>query len=217
MTIRTRPTATLRTFLDDRMREREDIPPARLQVLRELADRVREREGTARVMFVCTHNARRSHLAQVWMHAACAGAGVREIECFSAGAEVTRVHPAVLAALSHAGLRVREITGGANPVVEVSGSLSRDEPRDIPPLRLFSKQIDDPSNPRDGFIVVTVCSDADAACPVVRGAAARVHLPYEDPKIADGTPRELDTYGDRSAQIAREMCAFATMLTTGAD
>jgi hypothetical protein len=49
------------------------------------------------------------------------------------------------------------------------------------------------------------CSSADKNCPVVRGAAERVSLPYDDPKIADGTAEEAATYDDRCAQIAREM------------
>jgi hypothetical protein len=49
------------------------------------------------------------------------------------------------------------------------------------------------------------CSEADKNCPVVRGAAVRVALPYEDPKVADGTPAEAARYDERSRQIATEM------------
>jgi hypothetical protein len=49
------------------------------------------------------------------------------------------------------------------------------------------------------------CGEADGACPVVLGAAARIALHYEDPKVADGMPEEAATYDGRSMQIATEM------------
>jgi arsenate reductase len=49
------------------------------------------------------------------------------------------------------------------------------------------------------------CSNADQACPTVLGADARFSLHYEDPKSADGTPREAQAYDERCAQIATEM------------
>jgi hypothetical protein len=49
------------------------------------------------------------------------------------------------------------------------------------------------------------CSDADAACPIVFGAAERISIPYDDPKAADGTPDEAAVYDERCRQIAREM------------
>ena len=49
------------------------------------------------------------------------------------------------------------------------------------------------------------CGSADAACPVVMGASARVRLLYRDPKEADDTPEEAARYDERCLQIATEM------------
>jgi hypothetical protein len=49
------------------------------------------------------------------------------------------------------------------------------------------------------------CSAADEACPRVPGATLRLAIPYDDPKVADGTPDEAATYDERCAQIAHEM------------
>jgi len=49
------------------------------------------------------------------------------------------------------------------------------------------------------------CGSADEACPVVPGAAARIALRYVDPKVADGTPEESQTYDARSREIARDL------------
>ncbi len=40
---------------------------------------------------------------------------------------------------------------------------------------------------------------------MVQGASSRFAIPYDDPKVADGTPEETAIYDERCAQIAREM------------
>ena len=72
-------------------------------------------------------------------------------------------------------------------------------------VECFSKTYDDPGNPAEGFVAVMTCSEADAACPVVLGAALRAPIRYEDPKVADGTPQEAAVYDERCLQIATEM------------
>jgi hypothetical protein len=49
------------------------------------------------------------------------------------------------------------------------------------------------------------CSQADKACPTAPGCDLRVAIPYDDPKVSDGTPSESATYDKRGEQIAREM------------
>ena len=39
----------------------------------------------------------------------------------------------------------------------------------------------------------------------MRGADRRFAIPYEDPKVADGTDAEAARYDERSLQIAAEM------------
>jgi arsenate reductase len=48
------------------------------------------------------------------------------------------------------------------------------------------------------------CSEADKACPTVKGATARIAVPYNDPKEFDGTPQETAKYDERCRQIATE-------------
>jgi arsenate reductase len=49
------------------------------------------------------------------------------------------------------------------------------------------------------------CTQADEACPVVEGCELRVSIPYEDPKVGDGTDQESELYDERCRQISREM------------
>ena len=76
---------------------------------------------------------------------------------------------------------------------------------DAEPVESFSKRYDDAGNPRGDFVAVLTCSEADRDCPSVPGAALRIALPYEDPKLADDTPLETERYDQRSRQIATEM------------
>lgn len=49
------------------------------------------------------------------------------------------------------------------------------------------------------------CSEADEACPVIAGAAVRLPLNYQDPKVGDGTPTQDTLYDERCMQIAAEL------------
>jgi hypothetical protein len=75
----------------------------------------------------------------------------------------------------------------------------------VPPVEAFSKTLEAPENPSKDFIAVMVCAQADGACPVVKGAVHRLAIPYEDPKVADGTPQEAATYDERVEQFGRDL------------
>ena len=69
----------------------------------------------------------------------------------------------------------------------------------------FSKTYFDASNPQQGFAALMVCGEADAACPLVKGAAARISMPYLDPKIYDDSIYEAQKYAERRDDIGRLM------------
>lgn len=172
----------------------------RKAILRELAAYIRDNPGARNLMFVCTHNSRRSHMAQMWAAAAAAWFGVDGVQTFSGGSEVTAMHLNTLDALTRCGFEINvEENRPSNPVYKVllGGR--------IPHIKAFSKTITDKSNPRSGFCAVMVCSEAEEACPVVHGATKRILLTYEDPKVSDDTPEQKKTYLQRSHQIGREM------------
>lgn len=179
--------------------------PDRKEVLDELADWINERlrdgqPDPVEVVFICTHNSRRSQLAQAWLAALARDAGLNRIHSFSGGTEVTAFNTRAVQSLERAGFQA------------IAHDELPDNPRyalrfspDADPLLMFSKRYDHPENPTSGFAAVMVCSDADAACPFVPGAAIRVPLPFTDPKVSDGTPEEEATYDLRSRQIAIEL------------
>lgn len=179
----------------------DEIPEERKGALEEVAAFVaskRDAGEDSELTFICTHNSRRSQMAQLWAVVAAAHFGVDGVRTYSGGTEATAFNPRAVAAMQRAGFLV-ENPGGDNPRYQVSFDDTG------PVLECFSKRYDDPANPPEGFAAIMTCSDADEACPVVRGAALRAAIQYQDPKVADGTPRESAAYDERCMQIATEM------------
>ncbi len=192
----------LREFVADRLGEFEEIPRARralLDVLVDLPGFNGDGQRPAPLVFICTHNSRRSQMAQLWALVAASHFAVPGVEAFSGGTEATAFNPRAVAALRRAGFAIEFFSDGKNPVYEVWY-----EP-EMEPIQAFSKIYDESPNPRAGFAAVMTCAAADAACPVVSGADERIAIPYDDPKAADGTELEAEIYDERCRQIAREM------------
>ena len=155
----------------------------------------------APLLFVCTHNSRRSQMGQAWARAAAMELGLDQVSTWSGGTEATAFNPRAVTALRSHGF-VIDATGRVvaedNVVYTLGyGPETHDE--------AFSKVYGDAFNPSTGFAAVMVCSSADSSCPMVQGADLRVALPYLDPKQSDGTPEEAATYRAKSEEIGREM------------
>lgn len=201
---------SIEQYLQQRGKEFSQISDERKAQLRTFAAHIQKlhrEQGEVPVTFICTHNSRRSHFAQVWMTVAAYQAGLDFIRCYSGGTETTACNPRTIAALQRAGFQVSTLTEGNNPQYQIRFS------PEAPAIIAYSKLYDAAENPQKGFIAIMTCSQADEACPAVHGAAARIALPYEDPKKADGTAQETATYDERCAQIAREMLYVVSLLS----
>ena len=151
------------------------------------------------LLYVCTHNSRRSTFGQIWGKTAASFYGFDKVDCFSGGTEVTAFHPNALKAIKGVGFEVSSEDKMDNPRHEVRISAENQA------IICFSKTFDDDSNPKENFLALMTCGHADDNCPNIPGALARVPLRYVDPKISDETPQQDSTYADRCAEIAREM------------
>jgi arsenate reductase len=191
----------LRKYLDERKAEFNQIPVERKEALKQVSEymlRSRAAGETARLTFICTHNSRRSHIGQLWAAASAAYYEVGNVETFSGGTEATAFNPRAVAAMERAGFQIGKGTEKQNPRYEVRlGSQG-------PVQTCFSKVYCDEPNPKKDYCALMTCAQADGNCPMVRGAALRVSIPYDDPKSADDTPAETATYDERCARIARE-------------
>ena len=178
----------------------QSVPEHRRSILDAIADYVDSKTAVgkiAKLQFICTHNSRRSQLAQVWAQYFANRYSV-QVDCYSGGTEETAFNGNAVAALRKAGFRIDK-EGESNPRYTVW--LDDDQN----PLIAYSKTFDSPENPGKNFCAVMTCSDADRNCPFIPGAEKRVSLTYEDPKEFDNTEFTEEKYNERSIQIASEM------------
>jgi len=189
-------------YAEARIAEFDEIPTDRKNELRKLALYVRTQLAAnqeAKLLFICTHNSRRSQIAQVWAQTAALYYDIAPVATYSGGLEATAFNARAVAALQRSGFEIQKTSEGSNPIYQVRYSPSRE------PLTAFSKVYDQAPNPKSDFAAVMTCSNADKNCPVVSGASIRVPTHYEDPKDADGTPQETEVYDERARQISREV------------
>jgi arsenate reductase (thioredoxin) len=165
------------------------------------------------VTVICTGNSRRSILGATMGNVASAYYGLPEVRFHSGGTAPSAFNTRTIAALREVGVEV-EPTGDqaprgepstANPVYRVRWG--QPVPSGEPALEAieFSKKYGDATNPQAGFAALMVCGEADEGCPLVKGAALRVSMPYLDPKIYDGGAYEALKYAERRDDMGRLM------------
>jgi arsenate reductase (thioredoxin) len=167
------------------------------------------------VVVVCTGNSRRSILGATTGNIAAAYYGMPEVRFHSGGTAPTAFNSRTVVALRGIGVEVeptgKEAARGepqtANPVYRVCWGSPGEAGSSAMEATEFSKLYADPSNPHQGFAALMVCSEADAACPFVKGAAVRISMPYLDPKIYDGGAYESAKYAERRDDMGRLMLA----------
>lgn len=203
--------ASLNSFCEKLANNSSNIVSERKQQLNSIAEYIKTalaNYNEANLVFICTHNSRRSHFGQVLMYAATQYFGIEGINTFSGGTEATAANIRTMKSLERAGFTLDkkiEISE-ENPTYYLGLSAT------IPPQQCFSKVYDDAVNPDTNFAAIMVCSSADQACPFIPGATSRISLPFIDPKRADDTTDESQVYDDTSIEIGTEMFYVASLL-----
>jgi protein-tyrosine-phosphatase len=172
------------------------ISASRKKILDQIINAIKEKlktEKPVQLMFVCTHNSRRSQFGQIWSILLADHYGV-DFEVYSGGTEVTKVYPAVIHVFQQLGVKL-------NPSENQRYNLSVGG-KNTP---IYSKRYDDHNNPKQDFIAIMTCSEARDNCPFISGCDLRIALPYEDPKEYDVSAKEKSAYENTSNQIAREL------------
>lgn len=178
----------------------KEIPAVRKQLLEKIADYIKTKHAAneaINLIYVCTHNSRRSHLGQVWAAVAAAYYGVNNVHTFSGGTEATAFNPNAINALTAAGFTIQKTDESNNPVYNVFFA-------DDKFSSCFSKLYNHEANPVTNFAAVMTCSDADENCPFIPGCDLRIGTTYNDPKAFDHTILQNEKYTERSNQIAME-------------
>lgn len=188
--------------IDTLIAETDSIPSARKVLLKQLTDFIAAKERKnekIELVFICTHNSRRSHISQIWAQAAAAYYGISNLVSYSGGTEATAFNPRAVDAVEKVGFKINKSSNADNPVYEVSFADAANA------VIAFSKKYDSAVNPNKNFAAIMTCSHADENCPVVHGMEKRISLPYNDPKDYDGTPQEAQKYTERVMEIGREI------------
>jgi hypothetical protein len=199
----------LTQFSEEIILQFDQIPADRKLVLDRLTSYIQGNLNAGKeslLMFICTHNSRRSHFGQILCALAADFYQVTGIQTFSAGTEVTAFHPNAIVALRSIGMEIQTADSNSNPHYIVSWS-STDS------LHAYSKLIDDEGNPKEHFVAIMTCTHAEQNCPFVVGADFRIGLSFDDPKAFDGTAQESEMYLARVHQIARELFYVFSRLT----
>jgi protein-tyrosine-phosphatase len=171
-----------------------------------------KQQNKCRIVFICTHNSRRSHMAELWFHTAAMYYGISNIKTFSGGTEATAFNKNAVDALERVGFMfLKSDSLSSQTAYKVSLSASGQK------RLMFSKKYDHKVNPQEDFIAVMVCSEADKGCPIVSGAKARFSLPYNDPRLFDNHPDVKEKYDETCSLIAHEMFYLANKLKQMAD
>jgi arsenate reductase len=149
--------------------------------------------------FVCTHNSRRSHLAQIWAQVMATYFQIPNVHCYSGGTEATALFPKVVETLSESGFKISKLSDGSNPVYAIKYGAN------FIPIIGFSKRYDAAFNPERNFAAIMTCGHADENCPFIPGAEKRIPFTFEDPKVFDGTELQTEKYRERSLEIAVQL------------
>ncbi len=191
----------LKTYVHELSVTFNSIPENRKIILEKLSDYIakkRSEGGSINLVYICTHNSRRSHFGQIWAKVAANYYGVVQVNTYSGGTEATAFNNNAINALKRAGFEIKKMEEGENPVYHVF----HDE--DAAPSICFSKTYDDAGNPQSNFAAIMTCSDAEENCPFIPGVDLRIATTYDDPKAFDHTPEQDAKYDERCKQIALE-------------
>jgi hypothetical protein len=198
---------TLYKKIEDRCRQLEGefglIPAARkeklLSLSQYLSNKINDNQ-IPKLIVICTHNSRRSHIGQIWLATGADYYQLPEIQTFSGGTEATAFNIRAVEAFRRSGFKI--LTNGGteeNPIYQVRWkNIGESYPA-------FSKKYEDTPNPKAQFAAIMVCSEADTGCPFILGCDLRLSLPYDDPKAFDDTDLEVKKYDERVRQIGREL------------
>ena len=170
----------------------------KLVKLAQVIKRNHEQQNIVKIIFICTHNSRRSQFSQVWAYVSSLYFKLDFIEFCSGGIEVDSVNLNVINSLINSGLKIEKTHN--NKVIYLLKSFKKDKG-----INLYSKVYDSKLNPSKHFIAIMTCSDADQMCPVIKGADKKISLPYSDPRVADNTGLEKEVYNQTCSIIAKEM------------
>jgi arsenate reductase len=193
--------SSLKIYCDSIPSEFDSISTERKVILDKITQylvRKKKENKPVNLVYVCTHNSRRSHFGQVWAKLAAHYYNVNDVNTFSGGTEATAFNINAINSLRRIGFDVQAQNEDKNTLYHVFYDLQET------PIVCFSKVYNDASNPSTEFAAIMTCSDAEQNCPFIPGLELRIATTYDDPKAFDATPLQEIKYDERCRQIAIE-------------
>lgn len=191
----------IKNYCTSLIKEFNSIPTQRKELLERISQYITNKQTYNKpinLVYVCTHNSRRSHFGQIWAQVAANYYTIKNINTFSGGTEATSFNINAINAIKRIGFKVKPINIEKNTTYHVSYDDAEN------PIVCFSKMYDDPGNPQSEFAAIMTCSDAEKNCPFIPGVELRIGTTYDDPKAFDNTPLQDVKYDERCQQIALE-------------
>jgi hypothetical protein len=191
----------LTTYIKKVILDIDKISNKRKKLLLEIVSYIKQKhtnKSISNLIFICTHNSRRSQLAHCWLSISCQYYKLNNIGVFSGGMEKTSFNLNALNALKRSGFIVAQTDKKDNVYLLKTSKKNKGQ-------IFYSKRYDYKSNPQIKFLAIMTCSDADKKCPVVKGADKKIFLPYQDPRVSDGLGLEESVYDQSCFIIAQEM------------
>jgi protein-tyrosine phosphatase/arsenate reductase len=192
---------SIKTYCENLTSEFNVISNERKELLEKIAFYISQKRAlgkTINLVYICTHNSRRSHFGQVWAHVAANYYTIAHVNTYSGGTEATVFNMNAINALKRVGFIIKPINNESN----TSYHVFYDE-KETPSL-CFSKVYNDAIHPQNEFAAIMTCSDAEENCPFIPGVELRIATAYDDPKVFDNTPEQDEKYDERCKQIALE-------------
>lgn len=150
------------------------------------------------LVYICTHNSRRSHFGQIWAKVAAQYFGIKNVFTFSGGTQTTAFNINAINALKRVGFTINATDESKNTTYQVFYDTESE------PNICFSKIYNNPVNPQNNFAAIMTCSDAEENCPYIPGVELRIGTTYDDPKVFDNTLLQDMKYDEKCKQIALE-------------
>ncbi len=190
---------SIQSLLKQFENEDRQIDFERKNQIKAIAETLKQQHSSLpyQLIFVCTHNSRRSIFGQVWATVLANHYDI-PLKSYSGGTEVTAVNDNALTCLNYLGFEVQKSQKKDNPIVEVYYGNA-----DI--IKCFSKLYNDTQNPSDNFYAIMLCEHAAENCPFIPSALKRFNLTYPDPKKFDGTHHQDNEYKKVALEIGQEL------------
>jgi len=196
--------------LDFQWPHAEEISEERRLAIKQCAKTILDgidQHGNVNLIFVCTHNSRRSQACELWAHTWIHHLRVENIKVYSAGTEKTSYNYRMIDAVRRWGFRAEMIGDNDENYYQIHSPLADDKGK-----KYFSKTIHDKSLPKKNVIAIMTCDHAEENCPLVPGAIARIPLRYTDPSEFDDANNEGDYYDKTFREIGKEIGCLIDLL-----